>query len=78
MKKERKYLKSENTVLKMSNDSNQFVIEQLNTALSKATGRIKSLEDRIGQHDILLFSQNGTPHGKKQLTEEGFNFDEFD
>ena len=54
LKKERKFLKSENTILKESNDSNQFVISQLNTALSKATGRIKILEDRMGVHDVIL------------------------
>lgn len=37
VKKERKLLRSENTILKESNGSNQFVIQKLNTALSKAT-----------------------------------------
>ena len=54
LKKERKFLKSENTILKESNESNQFVISQLNTALTKATGRIKTLEDRMGVHDAIL------------------------
>lgn len=36
LKKEKKFLKKENTILKESNDSNQFVIQKLNAALTKA------------------------------------------
>ncbi|CDW73387.1 UNKNOWN [Stylonychia lemnae] len=56
-KKERKFLKNENIILKESNDSNQYVIQQLNLALNKATSRIKALEDKMGEHDIILAQQ---------------------
>ena len=52
LKSERKYLKSENTILKESNDSNQFVIQKLNAALLKASARIKVLEDRMGEQQV--------------------------
>ena len=48
LKKERKYLKSENTILKESNDSNQFVIQKLNAAFTKSSARLKVFEDRLG------------------------------
>lgn len=57
LKKERKYIKSENSMLKESNDSNQFIIQKLNVALTKATGRIKILEEKMGEHDVILALQ---------------------
>lgn len=51
IKKDRKYLKSENGVLKENSENYHSIIQKLNTALVKATGRIKLLEERIGVHD---------------------------
>lgn len=57
-RKEKKFLKSQNTILKESNDSNQFLIAQLNLALTKANGRIKVLEEKMGEHDVILAKQS--------------------
>lgn len=51
-------MKSQNTILKESNDSNQFLIGQLNLALTKANGRIKVLEEKMGEHDAILAKQS--------------------
>lgn len=52
MKKEKKYLRTENTLLKESNNSNKFVIQKLNTALTKATTRITILEEKMNDIGI--------------------------
>lgn len=51
VKKERRQLKSENTVLKETIESNNFLIQKLNNALNKANIKIKKLESELNQYE---------------------------
>jgi len=58
LRKDKTFLKSENTVLKESNENNQYVIMSLNKALEKANSRIKLLEEKTGLHEQILRKDN--------------------